>query len=244
MWLAFDAAYLGDKEAAERMIARAETAANGGGHEPFCTVTRVPGLGTAALVKNGGQVPGFDGDGPLFAAADAAWKSGHGGLGFVASDGRWRFQSWGGGDLGRADPSGPARVLILELRAAFMAIRTLSEDASRSTLLLDSQGAVSYLRAWQSGNVRRMPDGYSLRVRNSGAPPTLVRLAEAVAELPGLKIHHVKGHVGHPLNEAADSLAKLGMRKPPDAKSRAEGLVKAFLGSWQAEHLAQPAKYL
>jgi hypothetical protein len=79
-----------------------------------------------------------------------------------------------------------------------------------------------------------MPEGYDLRPRRSGAP-TLVRLAERVALMPGLRTAHVKGHSGHLLNEAADALASMSRRRLTesfDSYSRAEDLVRSFLIAW------------
>lgn len=85
-----------------------------------------------------------------------------------------------------------------------------------------------------------MPDGYDLRPRKQGAP-TLVRLAERVAALPALRVEHVKAHSGHPLNEAADSLASIARRRltePFDATARAEDLAKSFLLTWHQTAVA------
>ena len=44
-------------------------------------------------------------------------------------------------------------------------------------------------------------------------------------------------HTGHPLNEAADALASLAQRGLPavETRSRAEGLVEAFLRTWHEQ---------
>ena len=110
------------------------------------------------------------------------------------------------------------------------------QEGLPSLLLLDSASALAYLRSWQAGDISRMPEGYSLRERWGGdsETPTLVRLAKIMAKHPGIKTEHVAGHRGHPLNEAADALASLAWRKLPAAetRTRAEGLVEAFLTAW------------
>ncbi len=183
-------------------------------------------------------VPGFGKHRSLVAASDAAYKGRFGGLGFVVSDGHYGMKHWPP-DAGMRllDPSGQSKVLVAELRAAAMAIKALGDRAGKASLLLDSSGAIAYLRSWQKGDVERMPAGYSLRPRMSGARPTLVSLAAKVAKLPMLRIEHVKGHTGHPLNEAADALADIAMRNPADRHERAEGVVDAFLRAWHGRSL-------
>jgi len=57
-----------------------------------------------------------------------------------------------------------------------------------------------------------MPDGYRTSWRASGQQPALVELQQIAEYTPGLAFTHIKGYAGHPLNEAADSLAKLALR--------------------------------
>jgi hypothetical protein len=134
----------------------------------------------------------------------------------------------------RVDPTGPSAVLVAELRAVAFVLER--QHDLPSLLLLDSAPALAYLRSWQAGDITRMPDGYSLCERWGGDSkiPTLVRLAKVMAERPGIKTERVAGHRGHPLNEAADALASLAWRKLPAAetRTRAEGLVEAFLAAW------------
>ncbi|WP_030455289.1 ribonuclease HI [Herbidospora cretacea] len=225
VWLAFDAAFVGDRASAGRMLASAEEFS---GHSHGAP--RAAGAKSQASV-----VPGFEDRRPLVAASDAAYKGRCGGLGFVVSNGRYGMKRWLPDTRRRLmDPSGQSKVLVAELRAAAMAIKALGDGAGKASLLLDSLGAIAYLRAWQRGDVGRMPDGYNLRPRASGAKPTLVALAARVAKLPRLRIEHVKGHAGHPLNEAADALADIAMRSPEDRRERAEGIVEAFLKAWHA----------
>ena len=81
-----------------------------------------------------------------------------------------------------------------------------------------------------------MPEGYSggLSRRGPQAAPTLVRLAGMMAQHPEIRLQHVHSHTGHPLNEAADALASLAQRGLPavETRSRAEGLVDAFVRTW------------
>jgi len=180
-----------------------------------------------------GAVPGFIGKDPVAAATDASFKRGTAGIAYVVSDGRWGLRSWVSPG-GYIDPTGSSVVLVAELRA----VALLFEDSSGpdpAILLVDSKAAVEYLRSWQRGDTDRMPEGYSLRQRSGGQAPTLVRLALLMNGWHRiLAVEHVPGHAGHPLNEAADSLASIARRRVPagEACARASGLVEAFLSVW------------
>jgi ribonuclease HI len=179
-----------------------------------------------------GKVKKFDGSGPLVAATDASYKRGVAGIACVVSNGSWALSRWGSAI--RHDPSGPAGVLVAELRAVALLLE--GPDRLRPPeLLLDSTIAIRYLRAWQRGRIERMPEGYSLLPRRGPqAAPTLVRLAGIMAQHPEIRLQHVHSHTGHPLNEAADALASLAQRGLPavETRSRAEGLVDAFVRTW------------
>jgi ribonuclease HI len=182
-----------------------------------------------------GKVKGCHCSRPLVAATDASYKRGVAGIASVLSDGSWGLSRWGSAT--RHDPSGPATVLVAELRAVALLLEG-PEQPRPPELLLDSTIAIRYLRAWQRGRIERMPDGYSLLPRRGPqAAPTLVRLAGIMAQHPEIRLQHVHSHTGHPLNEAADALASLAQRGLPavETRSRAEGLVKAFLRSWHEQ---------
>src|SRR3984957_14337087 len=176
-----------------------------------------------------GKVKGYDSAGPLVAASDASYKRGAAGIACVVSNGSWGLSRWGSG--ARHDPSGPATVLVAELRGVALLLEAPAQPRPRE-LLLDSTIAIRYLRAWQRGRIERMPEGYSLLPRRGPQPaPTLVRLAGIMAQHPEMQLHHVRSHTGHPLNEAADALASLAQRGLPavETRSRAEGLAEVFL---------------
>lgn len=187
-----------------------------------------------------GMVDGFAGKGRLVAATDAGYKNKAAGIAFVASDGRWGLKHWVANP--RLDPTGPARVLIMELRAVALLWEAPGGQLP-DTVLIDSTKAISYLRSWQSGHVERMPHGYSLRPRfGAHDTPTLVRLAGLMAANPHIEIAHVHSHRGHPLNEAADSLASIARRGEPAAQTRARaiGQLEAFLPVWHNQRAASP----
>jgi ribonuclease HI len=188
-----------------------------------------------------GQVRRWAGQPRRIAATDAgwSWKRASGGMGYLVSDGHWGIRGW---RTSRLDPTGHSKVLVTELRAIeFMLTRLTSEPL---TVLVDSTSALHHLRQWQQGAVDVMPAGYDLRPRHGGRKPTLVRLAVRVADRPDLTFRHVKGHSGHLLNEAADSLARIARRRTLskfDAAARAQDLAASFLTSWHAE--AQRAEH-
>jgi ribonuclease HI len=182
-----------------------------------------------------GKVKGYEGSGPRVAATDASYKRGVAGIACVVSNGSWGLSRWG--SAVRHDPSGPASVLVAELRAVALLLEG-PDHLRPPELLLDSTIAIRYLRAWQQGRIERMPEGYSLLPRRGPqSAPTLVRLAGIIAQHPEMRLQHVHSHTGHPLNEAADGLASLAQRglPPVETRSRAEGLVKAFVRAWHEQ---------
>jgi ribonuclease HI len=231
--LAFSAAAYGEDAWAQSLLGEAEHYLNDGQHPPGCPLHASARPRTAGgLLHTGihGQAPCSSGGTPLVAATDAGWKQGKGGLGYVVSDGRWGMRGWSGD---RLDPTGRSKVLVNELRAVALLLSVVDE-AAELTLLVDSLPALGFLRHWRDGETSHMPEGYDLRPRRSG-DPTLVRLARRVTAMPGLRTEHVKGHSGHPLNEAADALASMSRRRltePFDARSRAGELVRSFLVTW------------
>jgi ribonuclease HI len=236
--LALIAARLDGPHAAERLLSLAERQLTDNDHLEGCRpIPDRPKPATRVRHKHSpggvhGQVARWAGHRPLVAATDASWKRHSAGYGYLATDGRWGLRGW---NSGRSDPSGPSKVLINELRAVELLVATIHDPGTELTLLIDSTSALAFLKRWQRGTVTSMPEGYDLRPRTSGAKPTLVRLAECVARMPGLRLEHVRSHSGHLLNEAADSLASLGRRRASqklDVRARAQDLVESFLVAW------------
>ncbi|WP_157996071.1 ribonuclease HI [Thermomonospora amylolytica] len=250
---AFYAVYAGDEAAAAVEVGRAEAraaelaAAAPGDAKPSSVKART-------VLRRGlrGRVAGGDGSGRLVAATDAAAKRRRSrrkgdvvGWGYITGRG-----DWGCGGTIFDGVLNPHRTglgsLSGELRAVHMLLVDLSA-AGPMTVLVDSTGALGYLRRWQAGETGAMPEGYSTRRRTgSGSTkrkPTLVRLAEMVAASPHLRFVHVAGHSGHPLNEAADSLASFarkclaGERRggPAAWEEHASDLADAFLRSWREQ---------
>src|ERR1035438_4760710 len=113
-----------------------------------------------------GKVKGYDGSGPQVAATDASYKRGVAGIGCVVSDGSWALSRWAPGH--RHDPTGPASVLVAELRAVAYLLEGPAQPRPPE-LLLDSTIAIRYLRAWQRGRLERVPGGDSPPPRRGAA---------------------------------------------------------------------------
>jgi ribonuclease HI len=239
--LAFDAAFAGDQRAAQEMLTRVEALASSRSSraaEPRSSAN------PRTIINRGlrGQVPGHDESGPVVVATDGSWKGKVAGWGYLSTCGRWGCA--GAPFSGRLDPTGQSGAMIAEFRAVHMALADLAGNLPL-TLLIDSQAAIGYLNAWQSGQTGRMPEGYSLRPRlnreREAGKPTLVQLAEMTAARPDLIFRHVGGHIGHPLNEAADALAGMarrcvaGERTGDEASlaAHAGDLAVAFLNAWR-----------
>lgn len=140
-------------------------------------------------------------------ASDAAVNPARGlcGIGFLSDDGKF-------GVLLRPldERDGHDVVTVGELRAISYALERVG-DAPRVRVLTDSRHAVRFLQGWREGG-DVYPEGYGTQTR-MGAAPRLVALRERVMRRAGrLDFAWVPGHEGHPLNEFADSAAKLAVR--------------------------------
>ncbi|GII22720.1 ribonuclease HI [Planosporangium mesophilum] len=224
-------------ESAAHQLEAAEALA--GGHDRLASGTCRAGVRRDGSARGRGLVARWTHTtGDPVAATDASWKGRVGGIAYVVSDGHFGLR---GRHAGRLDPTGPSRALINELRAVEYLLSGFVTPPERLTVLVDSLGALSYLHRWQEGDTTAMPAGYSLRPRIHAAQPTLVRLAELLPTLPGVTFQHVKGHAGHPLNEAADALSHMARRRLTeqfDLHGRAKDLVNAFLRDWHTASAA------
>lgn len=154
-----------------------------------------------------GSVPGLPGE-PITVATDAAVHPGRGiqGLSFLASNGKYGLA------LRPINPrDGSDRTTVAELKAISYALEKLPKSA-RIRVLTDSRNSVRIINNWLAGG-ELYPDGYHTGIRENGELPRLVDMRTVVLRNPGrLTFTWVPGHEGHPLNEFADSAAKLALR--------------------------------
>jgi ribonuclease HI len=171
--------------------------------------------------------------GQVTVATDGSCKTRYLGWGYISSTGHWGCAA----DILGGDS------LAAELRAVGMAIGDIPVPCR---IVLDSTDALSFLRSWQAGNVNRMPPAPELTAAMRAGSARQQPLEEIAAMVAGrgydLVFSHVRGHNGHLLNEAADSLAKIA-RECRDGKrhgdlaavhAKAADLVTAFLASQES----------
>lgn len=173
------------------------------------------------LVCIRGKVPGFDGRGPIIAATDASIRQGYTGLGYLVSDGRWGLVTrYEDEDI----PQGLGYTDFAELRAiAELILPKSCANPVPDLLLVDNQPIVHKLALWRR-------DGVLMK----GWPAPIPRVAQRLYGWHDMRVEWAKGHAGHLLNEAADSLASMASRREPeeDLRQRAPDFVRAFLISW------------
>lgn len=143
-------------------------------------------------------------------------------------------------------------VVVAELRAVWQAVSALIRSPfarAQVTVLTDSADALGFLRKWLDG-VEVYPVGYQLQAhRASGKRSSLELLSEQLrydgARYTVTKVH---GHAGHQLNEAADSLARLGLRcgtrtgvPTGEVYGTATAMVSARLGDYWEQMTRQGA---
>lgn len=122
------------------------------------------------------------------------------GIAAVASDGRWIATAY------NTRPSMGVRVA--ELRAILLAM-SLPVVGQEVLILSDSLDSVETFNAVLQGHVP--PEFESLRIgattESFRAGLRMDRLPALIKSFPDTRVEHVYAHSGHPLNEAADSLA-------------------------------------
>ncbi|MEU7470760.1 hypothetical protein AB0A94_19885 [Streptomyces sp. NPDC044984] len=130
------------------------------------------------------------------------------------------------------------RVVVTELRAVYWGLRRIfaAHPGRPVEVRVDNLDALDLLHEWQRGGYR-MPDGYETRLRSQGRTPSLVKLQMYAEYTPNLTFVHEKAHAGNPLNEAADSLAKLGLRSVRGRVPAAE--IPRLVPLWASGALAE-----
>ncbi|MGW1976719.1 RNase H family protein [Streptomyces sp. NPDC001889] len=149
--------------------------------------------------------------GPLVVATDASVSHGIVSSGYLATSGHAGLHAH---RYPRHFADSSSRTAVAELRAVDTGLRAVlhAHPGESVEVRVDSTDALRFLRAWQRGG-ENMPAGYSTATRLQGNAPTLVKLCHRVQlHAPLITFAHEKAHAGHPLNEVADSLAKLGLR--------------------------------
>lgn len=172
---------------------------------------------------------------PIIAASDAALNPGRGmqGLAYLASSGRYGLA------LRAINPrDGSDYVTVAELKAISYALEKLPHTA-RIQILSDSRSAVRIIEGWLGGG-NIYPEGYQTSDRENGIP-RLVEMRTLILRAPKrVTFTWVQGHDGHPLNEFADSAAKLALRvgsrdaSREDAKTLPKSWASLRLSDWRA----------
>ncbi|MFE7235070.1 hypothetical protein ACFVAF_31465 [Streptomyces sp. NPDC057596] len=147
---------------------------------------------------------------PIVLATDASVAADKVGTGYLATTGETGLRAHA---YPRHLVKPRVRVVVTELRAVYWGLRRIfaAHPGQPVEVRVDSLDALALLHEWQNGS-DRIPDGYETRLRSQGRRPSLVKLQMYAEYTPNLTFVHEKAHVGNPLNEAADSLAKLGLR--------------------------------
>ncbi|MEO3978798.1 RNase H family protein, partial [Streptomyces sp. CAU 1734] len=182
-----------------------------------------------------GTVPASTDTDPVHLATDAAIDPVRMAGGYLATSGHFGIRAH---PYGHA-MSGPDRTTVGELRAILTALEVVTRAVGVHRKILvqtDSTRALAYLNRWQRGHTW-MPEGYDTAQRSDGRPPALILLQQIAEYTPNLIFTHVKAHAGHPLNECADSLAKLGLRVSKGMLDAASA--RELAPTWAAANLAR-----
>ena len=175
------------------------------------------------------QIPGYE-PSNLVVAIDAAVTDQRAGMGYLATDGHF-------GCIGHHHPAdliGSSPVVVAGLRAVYKALAVLPSEQP-ATVLASDEAVLRYLGSWLTGD-DGLPEGYH-RYCSEGRSSSLQKRIELLGQRRGqYRFEWVQANAGHPLNEAADSLAKLGLR----LDKRHDRIEQARIAarSWATQRLA------
>jgi len=184
-----------------------------------------------ALGRSLRTVPGDLADGEIVIAVD-------GSLGATPSGGRAGGWGWisteGFADAGFL--AGARRPVLAELAAITKACAAAPADVPLR-VLCDSKTALSMIEQVRDG---RSADAVAERVprcNRSDVAAALERIVGRCEKLGAVTFDWVKGHAGHPLQEAADRLAVLGRRRTQAGLTDLSTWIADVSREWRAEHV-------
>jgi len=94
----------------------------------------------------------------------------------------------------------------MEMMAVIKAIETIKKPNSSIDLYTDSkyvqQGVNEWMAGWKAKN-------WPAKIKNQD----LWKQIDALTQQHNIRFHWIKGHAGHPENERADELARMGIAK-------------------------------
>ncbi len=94
----------------------------------------------------------------------------------------------------------------MEMMAVIKAIESLKNTGSTVDLYTDSkyvqQGITQWIKGWKAKN-------WPAKIKNQD----LWKQIDALTQHHTIRFHWIKGHAGHPGNERADELARMGISK-------------------------------
>ena len=175
----------------------------------------------------------------LIIAADGSHKGRIHSGGFLATNGRFGIQTFNYGKYD-IDPHNGECSNAAELSAILYSMGGMSHKTD-ITILSDSKYALRYIEKWKNGE-----DDMPNWCKTNPSLPHDKRLVNNMHHLrtriaktsEHITTQHVRGHTGDLLNEAADSLAKIGRNviesvyNKEEARRRAMGLVSGFLQAY------------
>jgi ribonuclease HI len=182
--------------------------------------------------------------GSLTVATDGSATRGRIGWGWLAEDGRH----------GHGTEAPSTRLCVRRKHPVLAELRAISEAITALphrdlVVRTDCRPAISLVEEWMGGG-DRVPDGYVATHHTAVKRGGLLWMQEQVrTQAPRLDIGWVRGHAGDPLNEGADSLAKLARRAAEgtwgftaaDVPRRAREIAAAFTTAHQTNQSADAA---